>query len=258
MKKIKTTNLQSIGKEHKKLFVLLVDGNIVSQLTTSVILQRLDYHVFSVKTAEEALTVISMASPQIVLTDIALPQMGGIELLRRLKQEPRTRDIPVIFYTKQQDPALHQACAKEGCTAYLTYPADPDQLYEAIQQATEPTPRHFVRLHTSLEIIVGKEGIPGHRVRKERVNALSANGMFVNTEKLLPFGTVLPFTLFLENAPAGGIHVEGKVLYSHDGRGSGAKQPGMGVTFTRVRPEDRDLIQTYICEKLTEGIAVII
>lgn len=258
MKKIKTTNAQSPVKEHKKLFVLAVDGNIVSQLTTSVILQRLDYHVFSVKTAEEALMVISIAYPNIILTEIALPQMSGIDFLRRLKQEPRTREVPVIFYTKQQDPALHQTCSEEGCAACLTYPADPDQLYEAIQQATETTPRHFVRLHTSLEIIVGQEGIPGHRVRKEQVSALSANGMFVNTEKLLPFGTVLPFTLFLENAPAGSIHIEGKVLYSHDGRGGGAKQPGMGVTFTRIRPEDRYLIQTYICEKLTEGIAVII
>jgi CheY-like chemotaxis protein len=258
MKKSKVMNAQASIKEHEKLLVLAVDGNIVSQLTTSVILQRLDYHVFSVKTAEEALTVISIASPHIVLAEIALPQMSGIDLLRRLKQEPRTREIPVIFYTKQQDPALRQTCSTEGCTAYLTYPADPDQLYEAIQQATETTPRHFVRLNTFLEIIVGKEGIPGHRVGKEHVSALSANGMFINMEKPLPFGTVLPFTLFIDDAPAGGIHIEGKVLYSHDERGGGTKQPGIGVTFTRLRPEDRALIQKFIAKKLTEGIAVII
>ena len=95
-------------------------------------------------------------------------------------------------------------------------------------------------------------------VRKEKITALSVNGMYVNTMKPLPFGTVFPFTIFLRNTADGGIYVEGKILYSHDGRRGGVKQPGMGVRFTLIRPEDRYLIQSYIREKLMEGIAIAI
>jgi len=259
MKQAKMSHLQKTSlKERKKLLVLLVNNNMVSQFTTSVILQRLNYLVFTVKTAEEALIAISIASPQIVLTDVTLPEMNGIALLQRLKREKGTKDIPVIIYTKQLDPATRQSCLQAGCSGYLVYPANPNQLYETIQQVTEATPRHFVRLNTSLEIIVGKEGIPGHRVRKERITALSVNGMYVNTENPLPYGTILPFTIFLQNTPEGSICIEGKVLYSHDGKGSWVTQPGMGVSFTSVRPEDRILIENFIQEKLMEGIAVTI
>ena len=245
-------------KEHRKLLVLVVNNNMVSQFTTSVILQRLNYLVFTVKTAEEALTAISIASPQIVLTEIDLPNMDGIALLQRLKKEKGTKDIPVIIYTKHQDSATRQICSQAGCAGYLTYPANPNQLYETVQQVTEATPRHFVRLNTSLEIIVGKEGIPGHRVRKERITALSVNGMYVNTVNLLPYGTILPFTIFLQNTPEGSISLEGKVLYSHDGKSGGVTQSGMGVSFTKVRPEDRIRIEKFIQEKLIEGIAIAI
>jgi two-component system chemotaxis response regulator CheY len=260
MKQEKISTAEQPIKEYKKPFVLLVDGNTVSELTTSLILQRLDYHVFSVKTAEEALTVVSIASPQVVLTEISLPQMDGIGLLQKLKDEKKTESIPVIVYTRQQDPTLRQVCLQSGCSGYLNYPAPPDQLYEAIQVATEDTPRHFVRFQTSLDVIVGAEGMPGHQVRKEKVSALSVNGMYVNTVKPLPYGTILPFTIFFRDTPGGSIHVEGKVLYSYsyDGRVGAVKQPGMGVKFTQLRAADKVFIKSFIQEKLLEGIANII
>ena len=260
MKQAKTPNAQKQMKEHKKQFILVVDGNTVSELTTSIILQRLDYHVFAVKTAEEALTVISIASPQLVLTEVTLPQMNGIDLLQKLKEEKRTKNIPVIIYTRQQDPTIRQVCLKAGCAGYLISPAAPDQLYESIQRVTESTPRHFVRFHTYLDIIVGTEGIPGYRARKEKVSALSVNGMYVNTVKPLPFGTILPFTIFLRDTPGGSINIEGKVLYSYsyDGRVGIVKQPGMGIKFTKIRVEDQALIKSFIQEKLMEGIASVI
>jgi CheY-like chemotaxis protein len=260
MKQEKTSAEEQPMKEHKKPFVLLVDGNLVSELTTSLMLQRLDYHVFSVKTAEEALTVISIASPQVVLTEISLPKMDGIGLLQKMKDEKRTENIPVIIYTRQQDPTLRQVCSQSGCSEFLNYPASPDQLYEAIQVATESTPRHFVRFQTSLDVIVGAEGAHTHQARKEKISALSVSGMYVNTVKPLPYGTILSFTIFLPDAPSGRIQVEGKVLYSYsyDGRVGAVKQPGMGVKFTRLHTDDRVLIKNFIQKKLMEGIANVI
>lgn len=251
-------NAFSRTNEHKNPLILVVDNDLVGRVTTSIILQRLDYDVFSVKTAEEALAVITIAPPRLVLTEIALPQMNGIDLVKKLKKEKQTKDIPIIIYTKVQDPAYREICAQAGCAGHLTYPAEPNRLYKAIQEATEATPRHFVRLHAFLEVAIGTEGIPGHIVTKERITALSVNGMYVHTLKPLPHGTELPFTIFLRDTKNGALTVEGKVLYSssYDGKTGDAKQPGMGIKFTRIRPEDKELIASYIKEKLMEGIAV--
>jgi len=82
--------------------------------------------------------------------------------------------------------------------------------------------------------------------------------MYVNTTDLLPYGTILPFTIFLQNTSEGSINIEGKVLYSNDGKSGGITQPGMGVSFTSIRPEDRRLIEKFIQEKLMEGFATTI
>jgi len=253
-------DVQKKMREHSKPLVLIVDSNIMSQFTTSMILQRLDYFVYPLKTAEEALTAISITSPHVVLTETALPQMSGLALLQRIKKDKGTKNIPVIIYTKEQDQSTRQVYLQAGCEGYLTYPADPNHLYETIQQATEVTPRHFVRLNTSLEVTIGKKGAEDPTAARERVSALSVDGMYVSTVKPVPYGTILPFTLFLEDSPNGSIGLEGKVLYSYsyDGRVGAVKQPGMGIKFTNILPEDRMLIKNFIQKKLMEGIAVAI
>ncbi len=251
---------QKHRKEHTKPLILVVDGNMLSQFTTSVILQRLEYLVYPVKTAEEALAAISITPPSVVLSETALPQMSGLALLQRIKKDKGTKNIPVIIYTREHDLTARQVYLQAGCEGYLTYPADPNHLYEIIQQVTETTPRHFVRLSTHLEVAIGKKGASEHDSPRERVSALSVDGMYVSTVKPVPYGTILPFTLFLQDAPQGSISFEGKVLYSYsyDGRVGAVKQPGMGIKFTNILPEDRTLVKNYIQKKLMEGIAVAI
>jgi CheY-like chemotaxis protein len=249
---------QKQNHDQKNNLIIVVDGNTVSRFTTSIILQRLDYDVFSVKSAEEAIAVIAIAPPRLVLAEIALPEMNGIDLVKKLRQEKPTKDIPIIIYTKMQDAAYRNACEQAGCSRYLLYPAEPNKLYEAIQEVTEATPRHFVRLHAFLEVAVGAESIPGHVVTRERISALSINGMYVNMLKPLPYGTVMPFSIFLRGANERSIDVDGKVLYSssYDSTTSNVKQPGMGIKFARITPQDQELIASYIQEKLMAGIAV--
>ncbi len=240
------------GSEREQQIVLVVDGDCARQFLTCVLLQRLGYHVFPVKTAEEALMIMELAVPLIVLTEIALPQMNGIDLLKQVKQNPRSRHVPVLVYTALKDATYRQACEKAGCAGFVTQPAEHNELYEAIQNATENTPRHFVRLTTSLDVVVEGTGREGG-ARNEKVTAISERGMYVRTPNPLPYGTTVPLTLYLESF-ARGIRVEGKVLYSHSGGDS--KIPGMGVKFKQIRPEDREGIRVFIRRKLMEGIAV--
>jgi CheY-like chemotaxis protein len=239
--------------ELEKRIVLVVDGDCMRQFFTSVFLQRLNYHTFPVKTAEEALMIMDVTEPLLVMTEITLPQMSGLELLKSMKRNPRTERIPVLISTTLKDPAHQEACEKAGCAGYITQPADNNRLYEAIQRATETTPRRFVRLATSLDVIV--EGAAQREGgAKEQVTAISEYGMYVSTPAPLARGTIVPFTLFLDRSLAWGIRVEGKVLYSNLSASPG-KAPGMGVKFTQIRPEDRESIRIFIGQKLMQGIA---
>ena len=243
------------GDVPQKPLILVVDNNPINQFRTCMFLQRLDYHVFPVNTAENALIILGLAKPRIILSEITLPQMNGLDMIRKIRQDPDIRDTPVLIYTVFRDQAHRQSSLDAGAVGFISVPADPNELYAAVQKATESTPRSFVRLKTSIEVIVGQEGIPGLAVRKERITALSENGMYVSTPAPLPFGTIIPFTIYLNGASVPGIAVQGKVQYSQQGGGT-VKNPGMGVTFSQISSGDKELLRNYIKAKMTEGIAV--
>jgi len=253
--KMTTAETAHGGVTQEKQIVLVVDNDCKKQFFTCIFLQRLNYHVFPVKTAEEALAIMELTLPLLIITEISLLQMSGFELLKNVKQTPRTQKVPVLIYTDLKTPTHRKACELAGCAGYLTQPADHNQLYAAVQKATEAEPRSFVRLPTFLDVIVEGPTPSGVGERRGQVTAISEHGMYVSTPDPLPFGTTVPFTLFLDRSLAWGIRLEGKVLHSQFSGGPGMT-PGMAVQFTLIRPEDHEAIRTFIGKKLMEGIEV--
>jgi CheY-like chemotaxis protein/Tfp pilus assembly protein PilZ len=244
--------------EPGKRIILVVDGDCAKQFFTCILLQRLQYHAFPVKTAEEALMIMELTTPLLVVTEIALPQMSGIEFLKKIKLNPRTSGVPVLICTSLKSPSYRQACEQAGCDVYLVQPIDHNRLYEAIQMATEPasrTPRRFVRLTTSLDVIVEGNVLTTGGEKREKVTAISEHGMYVSAQNPLPYGATSLFTLYLDRSLAWGIRVEGKVIYSVPA-GEPQKTAGMGVKFTQIRPEDRESIRLFISKKLLDGITL--
>lgn len=149
------------GNERKERLLIVVDGDASHLYYTGILLQRLAYTIFTAKTAEEALEIMSITVPSLILTEMSLPKMDGMEFLKQIKRHPRTKTVPVIIYASPKDQSLREACYQEGCAAYLSKPIDPDTLYAAIQQTTEPTPRNFARLAIRLQVIFGNETAQG-------------------------------------------------------------------------------------------------
>jgi two-component system cell cycle response regulator DivK len=238
--------------DRKKRLILVIDADAGHLYYTSILLQRLEYNIHTSKTEEEALELMEVAQPELILTELSPGGGDGAGFLRTIRRTPRTHAVPVIILTSSKDPAAKDACLKEGCTAYLPKPVDPDALYAAIQKATESRPRSFIRLNTCLNVIVGN-GNTEQSVISDYVTALSENGIYVSTAKPKPAGLRVPITLFLESSR---IKVEGIVLYSFQ-RGEGPlKTPGMGIKFTSIQPEDQDLIRVFIKKELTKDLTM--
>jgi CheY-like chemotaxis protein len=72
--------------------------------------------------------------PLLVLLDINMPLVDGVEVLRRLKADPETAGLPVIVLTTTDDPREVQRCYDLGCSVYVTKPVDYDRFVEAIRR----------------------------------------------------------------------------------------------------------------------------
>ena len=163
------------GFGSEKRFLVIVDGNSHDLFTTGMLLQRLDYNVFTTSNAEEALQYLAIALPSALVTELLLPSMNGMELINRIKKDARTKDVPVIVQTNMRDPKIEELSLLAGCAAYLKKPLEPSVLYRTIQHAIESTPRHYIRLSTCFKVAI-EEDTPSVSASHECVTALSETG----------------------------------------------------------------------------------
>jgi CheY-like chemotaxis protein len=70
----------------------------------------------------------------VILLDINMPRIGGIEALRQIKARPETQRIPVIMLTTTDDPREVNRCYELGCNVYITKPVEYDSFIEAIRR----------------------------------------------------------------------------------------------------------------------------
>jgi two-component system, OmpR family, phosphate regulon response regulator PhoB len=119
----------------EKTEILVVeDDKELSTLTCRV----LEMYGFSVRPAldgREALRQVEERAPNVVLLDLMLPDISGFEVCKKLKQEARTAEIPVIMVTAMADEQSRQRGMAAGAYAYVTKPYDPNHLIEVIRKA---------------------------------------------------------------------------------------------------------------------------
>jgi CheY-like chemotaxis protein len=72
--------------------------------------------------------------PCVLLLDIKMPRVDGIEVLKRLKGDPATATLPVIMLTTTDDPREIERCYQLGCNVYVTKPVEYEQFIEAVKR----------------------------------------------------------------------------------------------------------------------------
>lgn len=124
--------------------VLIVDDNPTNLKLARVILEAEGYQIRVATDGNEALGVLKSFRPALILMDIQLPGIDGLELTRRLKADPETRDIRIIAVTAYAMKGDEEKAIAAGCDGYLTKPLDPMTLAGVvashIQIADRPAP----------------------------------------------------------------------------------------------------------------------
>ena len=116
---------------------MVVDDNAANSKLARVLLEGEGYQVRTAVDAEDALRVLAEYSPRLILMDIQLPGMDGLELTRRLKADARTRDILIVALTAYAMKGDDERSLSAGCDAYVSKPIDVETLPQTIARLLE-------------------------------------------------------------------------------------------------------------------------
>ena len=113
--------------------VLCVEDNPQNQLLVNRILASRGYKVIEATDGLAGLDMIRTLKPPLVLLDIDLPKMGGIEVVQQVKADPALRDIPVIALTASAMQGDKERFLEAGCNDYLSKPIQVQQLIQIVE-----------------------------------------------------------------------------------------------------------------------------
>jgi two-component system cell cycle response regulator DivK len=114
--------------------VLIVEDTPVNLKLVRFLLTREGFDVRAAASAEEALEILKDFRPRIVLTDIQLPGIDGLELTRRLKSDPATSHVVVLALTAYAMKSDEKRAFDSGCDGFITKPIDTRNFPKLIQQ----------------------------------------------------------------------------------------------------------------------------
>jgi len=115
--------------------VLIVDDSPAQVFSLQQLVEEWGHETLTAENGDQALQIAREELPNVILMDVVMPGMNGFQAARQLSRDQATLDIPVIFVSIKDDEADRVWGMRQGATAYITKPVNPDTLYSAIMEA---------------------------------------------------------------------------------------------------------------------------
>lgn len=120
------------------LTILIVEDTPSEMALMRSYLVEEGYNILTANTGKEALRKILSGKPDLVVTDLVMPDMNGLELCRNLKKNPQTKNLPIIACTSKNQEIDKLWGMKQGIDIYLTKPYTKEQIISAINSFLLP------------------------------------------------------------------------------------------------------------------------
>ena len=130
----KRTIKRQEASEHENQIALIVEDAISTRKSLAQFMTDLGFVVFTAKDGVEAIDKIQQQSPSIIITDLEMPRMNGLELTDHLRSNDETKDTPIIMVTSRATDKHKQEAKRIGVTEYMTKPYDEDLLLSMVNK----------------------------------------------------------------------------------------------------------------------------
>lgn len=108
--------------------ILLVEDDALLRQAFRLLLEDAGYRCMEAGSATETMRRIDEELPALILLDLGLPDLPGLELVQRLRNDPRTAELPVVALTGRAGEHERIACLEAGCSHYFAKPLSPNEL----------------------------------------------------------------------------------------------------------------------------------
>lgn len=234
-----------------KKIILLADDSETFVMYMSILLSRMGFDIIPAESGVQALKLLKIISPDLIMLNVKMPGMDGLEVLGRVKEHDKLSALPVIMVSTHSDDAAIRKSEELGCNGYLTKPIKVEQLHAAIEEGLYRQLGRK-RRHLRANINIRTTLIHQDAVEQLFTESISEGGVFVRKQFPLPVGTRVEMKIPLGSRD---VLVNGKVIYIKKVFGDTFRvPPGMAIEFTDVPPEDTAALADFVTRLLAQDI----
>ena len=117
--------------------ILLVEDFDDTRLMMKLWLQRNGYHVIEAETGEEAITIARRELPDLIIMDVMMPGMNGLDATQQIRQYQPLKQIPIVAVSAYGADEYRELALEAGCNEYVSTPFNPRELAELIGNLLE-------------------------------------------------------------------------------------------------------------------------
>ena len=228
------------SEDKNKRFMLIVDHNVDDCFHTAMVIKQLGYTIFTAANPVKALEIMSVSPPLAVFAETG---KTGAAVHDGIKKTPQFSDIPLILLSAAPDAILEGRARRGEFAGFVLKPVDAEKIFLTIESAVLKGPRRNVRITSAFRADVSGE----HGSVEGVVTNISETGIFFRTLDPHPVKNRLTVNFELKGRT---ITLEAEVVYNCIFDEGPFKEPGMGMKFVKIRPEDQAAIKVFIKEEL--------
>ena len=236
----------------KRPIAVIVDDSQPFLMYLSLLLSRMNLEVLSFTDVLEAIEVSRVTPPNVMILDLVMPEINGLDALRSIRNDADLSDLSVIMVSGYQQKHLQWEALSLGCIDVLEKPLDVRRLHDAIQSCSlyRSGRRRYLRAPFEQEVTLHDR----QKSIKVASVTLSERGIFLHMKDPLRKNTPVDIDLPLPSGDT--LRAGGTVIYSKFQPTDGKAFPfaGIAVKFDRLTPEAKESLSVLVEGLLIDGI----
>jgi two-component system chemotaxis response regulator CheY len=118
--------------------ILLVDDSASVRQVVAIALRRAGYETFEASNGKEALAMLDGEKMNLIISDVNMPVMNGIDFVKAVKEHPTSKFTPIVMLTTEGQEDMKQAGKSAGAKAWIVKPFNPPQLLDVVSKLIIP------------------------------------------------------------------------------------------------------------------------